>query len=142
MTSEPRENLGVVVPADAPDHNLYLAVDHLPPSTCIVYSQATNGAATFFINEGTVEIMAWARVSDDEPKIMAGDEQGNYVTPLVGAPVTLDAGDWFTFDRPAKYAYRNPGSVEATVTMAVYEFFEVIPEGQRGNGCSGGCRRR
>ena len=136
ITYQPLENFGFVIPAESPDHNLYLTENTLQPGACILFDRGTFGASTLLVQEGTIEFIAWSGPPLGDPVICAGNEAGDYVSVPSGVPVTLDSGDWVTVDRAAAaYAYRNPGVEDGRIVMAIYEL-----TGPR-NGCHSGCRR-
>jgi hypothetical protein len=136
ITYQPLDDFGYVIPAEDPAHVLYLTENTLPPLSCILFYRGTFGASTFLVQEGTVEFIAWGGPPLGAPVIWAGNEAGDYVSVPLGAPVTLDAGDWVTVDRSAvAYAYRNPGDEDGKIVMAIYE-----QTGPR-NGCHSACRR-
>jgi hypothetical protein len=136
VTYEPLLDYGFVIPADNPDHNLYLTVNTLPPQTCFLFDRGTHGASTYLVLEGTVEFIAWRAWDPAEPIMMAGNADGVSVPLPSGAPVTLNAGDWVTVDRDLEaYAYRNPGPSEGKIVMAIFE--KLGPR----DGCASGCRR-
>lgn len=131
---QPLEDFGFAVPAEAPDRSLYLTVSTLLPKSCILFFHGLSGASTYLVLDGTIEFIAWAHTGDD-PVVTAGNPNGATISVPLGAPVTLNEGDWVTVDREAVYAYRNPGKREARIVMATYERL-----GEQENGCAGGCR--
>jgi hypothetical protein len=136
IVSAPIEDYGVVLPADAPDHQLYLTVFTLPPDTCLI-DRWNFGANVFQILSGTVDMAIAPGLTPEAPVIEAGTSDGTPLDATSGTPLALAAGDWVTIDREADFALRNRGDADAVVVVATFEALPIPA-----NGCGGGCRGR
>jgi hypothetical protein len=130
-----------VEPAATPGRYLYFVRITLPPGSCVGYGShyLHDGAIVWFVQEGAIEFAGQRIGGQPEPLITAMRADGTLIS-ISGSPTVLAAGDWVAFDRAAEYSYRNAGTEDAVVMMAVNE---VDPFGESVmRSCKGGCRKR
>jgi len=131
VVEPPGMEAGVVKPADAPDHVLWVVEITIPPQTCRDF-HAHDGPIVLFVQSGSIEY----RVSSTpSATVMMGhqDDETTFTDVPLDTLVPLHSGDWVTQDRAASFAYRNPGRDSAVVLMAAF----VVPEDIEGSGGKG-----
>ena len=142
------EKEGVVTPHEAPGATptpgglegavLYVVKMTLPPDSCYRYREL-NGALVLLVQEGTIVYTAHSAglagvtiKKGDNDGIASGDT----ATVALDTPTTVRANEWLTQDRHAWFTFRNGGSRDAVLSVAVYA---VSPWDS--DSCTGGCRK-
>jgi hypothetical protein len=114
---EPPGGGGVVTPADASDHLLWVVQITVAPEACRAF-HAQDGAVVLFVHSGTIEYGVSS--ASTSAAVMMG-HQGDAGTPVaLDTLVTLNSGDWVTQDSAAWFTYRNPGPGSAVISMAAF----------------------
>jgi hypothetical protein len=132
---EPPEEAGVVIPADASDHVLWLVEITIPPQTCREFQvpPPQKGAVVLFVHSGSIEYGVSSATTPPATVMMGHQDAAPQSVPL-DTLVPLNSGDWVTQDRAAWFTYRNPGPGSAVVSMAAFVVPDEGPEGSGGKG--------
>lgn len=137
----------LVRPASAPNQDLYLLEVTLPPNACIGYQghYLHDGAIVWFVQDGTISFKAEVVVGLPAAEVDARRANGDIIDVRT-MPVELEPGDWISVDRAANYTYRNTGSEDARILMAVLEARPsetMLPSDAGGSFLiAGGCKTR
>jgi hypothetical protein len=114
---EPPGAAGVVAPAGAPDHLLWVVQITVAPETCRAF-HAQDGAVVLFVHSGTIEYGVSS--ASTSATVMMGHQGDAGTTVRPDTLVTLNSGDWVTQDSAAWFTYRNPGPGSAVISMAAF----------------------
>lgn len=133
---EPPGEAGVVTPAEAPHHLLWVVAITIPPQSCRAFQSPEfipqRGPIVLFVQSGSIEYGVHS-ASTPPATVMMGHQDATPQLVPQDQFVPLSSGDWVTQDRAAWFTYRNPGPGSAVVSMAGLV-------GETDEECSGGCR--
>lgn len=113
----------LVRPSSAPNQDLYFLEVTLPAGACVGYGDhyLHDGAIVWFVQKGTITFKTQLVVGLPAADVEARSADGSAILVEAGREVDIPAGGWISVDRAANYSYRNDGTEDAIILMAVLE---------------------